>query len=401
LELAYNDWLGGEPGKKWVIKDRLGRIIADVQNIQDQRPGHDLTLSIDRRIQYLAYRELIKGVTENKARSGTAVVLDAKTGEILAMVNVPSYNPNNRPVKMSDKLRNRVVTDTFEPGSTIKPFSISLALSSKKITPNTMIDTSPGYFRIGKNIVRDHESKAWLSVADIIKVSSNVGVAKIMLNQSPNAFWSLMNNSGFGESTEIGFPGEQSGSLVHHNPWGQFVYATMTIGYGMSSNTLQLARAYTIFANGGRRLPVSLLKLDKAPEGKQILSPAVVKQMTAMMEEVVRKGGTAPIVNVPGYRIAAKTGTSKIAGNGGYLAHRYISSFVGIAPISNPRLIIAVVINDPQGKLYYGGYVSGPVFNHIMEESLRILDVPPDDLESLSIAQKKALPPMANPTELV
>lgn len=235
----------------------------------------------------------------------------------------------------------------------------------------------------------------------LLKKSSNVGVAKIMLNQSPNAFWSLMNSAGFGEASEIAFPGEQTGSLVHHNPWGQFVYATMTIGYGMSANTLQLARAYTIFANEGKRLPVSLLKLDKAPQGKQVLSPAVVKQMTTMMEEVVRKGGTAPIVNVPGYRIAAKTGTSKIAGGGGYLKHAYISSFIGIAPISNPRLIIAVVINDPQGKQYYGGYVSGPVFNHIMEESLRILDVPPDDLESLSIAQKKALPPTANPTEMV
>lgn len=384
FELAYNDWLAGEPGKKWVIKDRLGRIISDVQVVQNQRAGHDLMLSIDRRIQYLAYRELLKGVTENKARSGSAVVLDAKTGEILAMVNVPSYNPNNRPLNMGEKLRNRAVTDTFEPASTVKPFGISLALASKKISPSTMIDTSPGWMRVGKNIVRDHENKASLSVADIIKKSSNVGVTKIMLNQSPNAYWSLMDKVGFGQPTEIRFPGEQSGSLVHHNPWGQFVYATMTIGYGMSSTTLQLARSYLVFANEGKRLPVSLLRLEKAPDGKQVLNPAVVKQMTAMMEEVVQKGGTAPMVNVPGYRIAAKTGTAHIASGGKYLKHSYNSVFVGIAPISNPRLIIAVMVSDPQGRQYYGGFVSGPVFSHIMEGTLRLLDVPPDDLKSLA-----------------
>ena len=381
LELAYNDWLAGEPGKKWVIKDRLGRIISDVSKVQDQRPGHDLVLSIDRRVQYLAYRELIKGVSESQAVSGSAVVLDAKTGEILAMVNAPSYNPNQRPVKMSNKLRNRAVTDTFEPASTVKPFGVSMALASKKVSPSTMIDTSPGWMRIGKNIVRDHVSKDWLSVSDIIKKSSNVGVAKIMLDQSPNAFWSVMNKAGFGQMTEVNFPGEQSGSLVHHNPWGQFVYVTMTFGYGLSVNTLQLARAYLIFANAGKSLPVSLLRIDQPPAGKQVLDPAAVKQMTAMMEEVVRKGGTAPMVNVPGYRIAAKTGTAKIAGPGGYLKHRYNSSFVGIAPISNPRLVIAVIINDPQGKQYYGGFVSGPVFSRIMEGALRILDVSPDALE--------------------
>ena len=384
FELAYKDWLAGEPGKKWVIKDRLGRIISDVQVVQDQRAGHDLVLSIDRRIQYLAYRELLKGVAENKARSASAVVLDARTGEILAMVNVPSYNPNNRPANMGDKLRNRAVTDTFEPASTVKPFGVSLALASHKISPATLIDTSPGWVRIGKNIVRDHESNAWLSVADIIKKSSNVGVAKIMLNQSPNAYWSLMNDAGFGQMTEVGFPGEQSGSLVHHNPWGQFVYATMTIGYGLSVNTLQLARAYLVFANQGKSLPVSLLRTDKIPQGKPVLNPAVVKQMTTMMEEVVQKGGTAPIVNVPGYRIAAKTGTAHIASGGVYLKHSYNSVFVGIAPISNPRLVIVVMISDPQGKQYYGGYVSGPVFSHIMEGTLRLLDVPPDDLKSLA-----------------
>ncbi len=384
LELAYNNWLAGEPGKKWVIKDRLGRIISNVQVVQDQRPGNDLQLSIDRRIQYLAYRELLRGVAENKARSASAVVLDAKTGEILAMVNVPSYNPNNRPAKMGDQLRNRAVTDTFEPASTVKPFGVSLALESKKITPNTLFDTAPGWFRIGKNVVRDHESNAWLSVTDIIKKSSNVGVSKIMLGQSPDAYWNLMNSAGFGQPTEVTFPGEQSGSLEHHNPWGQFVYATMTIGYGLSVTTLQLARAYLTFANEGRVKPVSLLRVDKEPQGKQIIEPAVVKQMNTMLEEVVQKGGTAPVVNVPGYHIAAKTGTAHIATTGGYMRNHYNNTFVGFAPVSNPRIVIAIMVSDPQGKTYYSGYVTGPIFSRIMEGTLRLLNVPPDDMQSIS-----------------
>ena len=381
LELAYNDWLAGEPGKKWVIKDRLGRIISDVKAVQVERPGHDLVLSIDRRIQYVAYRELLKGVAENQAVSGSAVVLDAKTGEVLAMVNAPSYNPNNRPAKIGERLRNRSVTDSFEPGSTIKPFSMSLALASKKYTPDTVIDTTPGWMRVGRNVVRDHRSLHKLSITEIIQKSSNVGIAKIMLTLSPNAFWQLLSDSGFGEVSEISFPGEQSGSLLRHNPWGQFVYATMTFGYGMSVNTLQLARAYLIFAHEGMRLPVSLLRVDKAPQGKQVISPKVAKQVLDMMETVVKKGGTAVVAGVSGYRVAGKTGTSKIAMNGGYSKNHYISSFVGVAPVSDPRIVIAVIVNDPGGKRHYGGNVSGPVFSHIMEGALRILDVSPDDLK--------------------
>ncbi len=381
LELAYNDWLSGEPGKKWVIKDRLGRIISDVQVVQNERPGHDLVLSIDRRIQYLAYRELLRGVTENQAHSGSAVVLDAKTGEILAMVNAPSYNPNNRPAKLGEVLRNRAVTDAFEPGSTIKPFSVSLALASKKFTPNTAIDTNPGWMRVGRNIVRDHENCHVLTITEIIKKSSNVGIAKIMLTLSPNAFWQLLSNAGFGELTEVAFPGEQTGSLIKHNPWGQFVYATMTFGYGLSTNTLQLARGYMIFAHQGQRIPVSLLRVDKAPVGQQVIDPKIVKQVLTMMEAVVSKGGTAEVVSVPGYRIAGKTGTAQLAAGGGYQAHHYTSSFVGIAPMSDPRIVIAVVVNDPLGKQHYGGYVSGPVFSRIMEGTLRLLDVPPDDVK--------------------
>ena len=382
LELVYNDWLAGEPGKKWVIKDRLGRIITDVKDVQDQRAGHDLVLSIDRRIQYLAYRELIKGISENQATSGSAVVLDTKTGEILAMVNAPSYNPNNRPAKIGDAQRNRAVTDTFEPGSTIKAFSMALALRSKKFTPDTLIDTSPGWMRVGRNLVRDHNNNEVISMTDIIKKSSNVGVAKIMLTLSPNEYWQLLSDAGFGKPTEITFPGEQTGSLVHHNPWGQFVYATMTFGYGLSANTLQLARAYMILANAGKKFPVSLLRVDKAPEGMQVIEPAVVKQLLTMLESVVTKGGTAQNLSVPGYRVAVKTGTAKLVGQGGYTKHNYMSLIVGLAPVSNPRIVIAVNINDPRGKKYYGGDVSGPAFSQIMAGTLRILDIPPDDLNN-------------------
>lgn len=383
LELAYNNWLAGEPGKRWVIKDRLGRIISNVKSVQEQRPGHDLVLSIDRRIQYLAYRELIRGVSENQARSGSAIVLDAKTGEILAMVNAPSFNPNNRQSKVAEAQRNRAITDTFEPGSTIKPFSMAVALNSKKFTPDTLVDTEPGWMRVGKNVVRDHNNNHVISMTDIIKKSSNVGVAKIMLTLPPDTFWQLLSNSGFGASTEVNFPGEQAGSLVHHNPWGQFVYATMTFGYGLSVTALQLGRAYTMLAHNGVRIPVSLLRVDAPPQGTQVIDPAVVKKLIAMMEAVIQKGGTGQTVNVPGYRIAVKTGTAKIAGVGGYKQRRYASSIVGIAPVSDPRLVIVVVISEPHGKLYYGGDVSGPVFSRIMESTLRILDISPDDLKNV------------------
>lgn len=378
LELAYDQWLQGEPGKKWVIKDRLGRVISDVQNVQDQKPGNDLVLSIDRRIQYLAYRELLAGVKENQARSGSVVVLDAKTGEILAMVNAPSYNPNNRPGRMSDVFRNRAITDTFEPGSTVKAFTVASALDSGKFKPNTVIDTAPGWMRVGHNVVKDHISKGLLTVTQVLQVSSNVGVTKMVLSLPPNQLWSLLHRIGFGEPTGIGFPGEQAGSLVRHDPWGQFVLATLAFGYGVSVNTLQLARAYDVLANEGVKIPVSLLKLDKMPAGERVMDPKIAKQMLVLLQSVVEKGGTAEQANVPGYSVAGKTGTSLIAGNGGYQKHHYVSSFVGIAPVNNPRLVIAVVIHDPQGKHYYGGFVSGPVFEKIMEGTLRLLNVPPD-----------------------
>lgn len=382
LELAYNDWLSGEPGEKWVIKDRLGRVISDVRNVQNQKPGHDLVLSIDRRIQYLAYRELLKAVKEYKAEYGSAVVLDAKSGEILAIVNAPSFNPNNRPKKVSAVLKNRAITDLFEPGSTIKPFAVALALESGKYTPDTVVHTYPGWIRLDRNVVKDHKNNEDLTVTEIIKKSSNVGIAKIVLSLNPDDFWALLNNVGFGMETGLGFPGEAAGKLVRHHPWGDFVLATLSMGYGMSTNALQLAYAYTAIANYGVQPQLSLLRGGRRLEGKRVMSEKVAKQLLGMMEEVVTKGGTASIVDVPGYHVAGKTGTSKVARPGGYQKHKYNSSFVGIAPASDPRVVVAVVINDPKGRLYYGGYTAGPVFSSIMQGVLRILDVPPDNIDA-------------------
>jgi cell division protein FtsI (penicillin-binding protein 3) len=378
LELAYNQSLQGEQGKKWVIKDRLGRIIANVQMVQAQQSGHDLILSIDRRIQYLAYRELLEGVTANQAVSGSVIVLDVKTGEVLAMVNYPSFNPNNRPEHMSEVFRNRAVTDTFEPGSTIKAFSVASALDSGHFKPDTLIDTYPGWIRVGHNVVKDEHNNGLMSLTTILQKSSNVGVTKMILGLSSNQLWSLLHRVGFGEITGIGFPGEQSGSLVQHDPWGAFRLATLAFGYGISVTSLQLARAYSVLANDGVKLPVSLQHIETPPTGERVMDAKIAQQMLHLLESVVTKGGTAELASVPSYRVAGKTGTAIKVGEHGYQQHRYVSSFVGIAPVTKPRLVVAVVINDPQGKHYYGGVVAGPIFEKIMEGTLRILDIPPD-----------------------
>ena len=377
LELAYDRFLRGEPGKKWVIKDRLGRVISDVKQVQEQVAGKDLTLSLDRRIQYLAYRELLNAVTKTQAASGSVVVLDARTGEVLAMVNQPSFNPNNRTGHIIGALRNRAVTDTFEPGSTIKAFSMASAMETGKFHPDTVIDTDPGWMRVGRNVVKDEHNNGPLTVTEIMQKSSNVGVTKMVLGVQPDQLWRLLSRVGFGEITGIGFPGEQSGSLVRHHPWGAFTLATLAFGYGLSVTTLQLARAYSVLANDGIRRPVSLLKLANAPAGDAVMNAKVAQQMLGLLESVVMRKGTGHLARIPGYRVAGKTGTARMAGLHGY-QKQYVASFVGIAPVSQPRLIVAVVMNDVRGKRILGGQIASPVFEKIMEESLRILNVPPD-----------------------
>lgn len=378
LELQYNQWLAGKPGKKIVIKDRLGRVIDDVKTIQANEPGHDLSLSIDHRVQYLAYRELLAGVEENKAESGSVVVLDVKTGEILAMVNFPSYNPNNHTQYLSQAVfRNRAVTDVFEPGSTIKSFSIASGLDSKQYTPLTVINTSPGWIVVGHHMVRDEHNKGPLTLTQILQYSSNVGNTKMLLSLPPDELWSLLHRVGFGEITGIGFPGERSGELAHHTD--SFELATLGFGYGLSVTTLQLAAAYSVFANHGMKLPLALIHLNSQPKGERVLDQSVADQMLKLLESVVaEKDGTGVPARISGYRVAGKTGTSWLMGKNGYEKHRYVSSFVGIAPVSHPRFIVAVVLHDPQGKHYLGGYVSGPIFKKIMEELLHQYNVAPD-----------------------
>lgn len=384
LELSYNQWLTGNGGKKIVIKDRRGRVISDVKMLQEQKTGNDLKLSIDRRIQYIAYQALAEGVVENQATAGSVIVLDTKTGEILAMVNQPSFNPNNRVGSTIESFRNRAVTDVFEPGSTIKSFSIAHALNSGKYTANSLIETAPGWMRVGRNLVRDEHNNGLLTLTQILQFSSNVGTAKIVLSLPPDDLWAMLHNVGFGETTGSGFPGERSGSLVKPNRWSQIGIANLAYGYGISVTPLQLAIAYSVLANHGLKIPVSILKTEQIPDGSRVMRAKIADEMLAMLETVTTtKRATGELARIPGYRVAGKTGTAVMVGAGGYEKHHYTSSFIGIAPVSNPRLIVAVIIHDPTGKHYYGATVSAPIFQKIMTASLRILNIPPDDLASL------------------
>lgn len=390
LELLYNDWLSGVSGKERVIKDRMGRVIDNLAQLQKQKPGNDLVLSINRRIQYLAYRELLDGVKTNLAVSGSVVVLDVKTGEILAMVNQPSYNPNHMAGQPKENLRNRAITDVFEPGSTMKSFSVATALESGKFKPDSMIDTTPGWIRVGNHTFHDEHMKGVISLTQILQYSSNVGITKVILTLPPTNLWNLLHRMGFGESTAVGFPGEQSGKLVNRPVWKPQALATLSFGYGISVTPLQLAHAYATLANDGIKVPLSLTRIEKPPVGEQVVDKKIAKQMMEMLQSVLSKGGTGQPAQVPGYSIAGKTGTAWISENKSYQKHRYTSSFVGIAPASRPRLVVAVVIHDPRGKQYYGGYVSGPVFEKIMEGALRILNIPPDLPQSLQSVKPAA-----------
>lgn len=381
LELAYDEWMRGESGAKRVIKDGRRHVVANVESIRAPRPGKALRISIDRRLQYLAYRELKAAVVQHKARSGSLVLLDAFSGEVLAMVNQPSYNPNNRRGLQSGAIRNRAVTDVIEPGSTIKPFTIAAALESGSYLPHTPIDTAPGYFRVGSKTIRDVHNYGALDVTGVIRKSSNVGSTKIALSLPGEQFWSVLNRVGFGSLTGSGFPGEVGGLLLNHRRWRRIEQATMAFGYGLSATPLQLAQAYAVLAADGVRYPVSFLKLEAPPQGERVMSATVARQVRAMLEEVVGPEGTGGNARVSGYRVAGKTGTVRKSIAGGYAEDRYISLFSGMAPASRPRLVLAVVINEPSNGDYYGGAVAAPVFSKVMAGALRLLDLPPDDLQ--------------------
>ena len=380
LELAFNHWLGGESGAKRVLKDRLGRSVEDVESISPPRHGKELRSSIDLRLQYLAYRSLKTAMQQHRAESGSIVILDVETGEVLAMVNQPSYNPNDRAQLSAERYRNRAITDIFEPGSSIKPLIIAAALESGDYRPGSVIDTSPGFVVIGPKKIEDHRNLGRINLTTVLARSSNVGVTKIAMSLSPDQLWSTMTKFGFGSLTSSGFPGESAGLLTHYNDWRQITQATLGYGYGISVTPLQLAQAYAALGNDGRLRQVSLVQLEQPNESTRIVTSDTATAVRQMMEEVVRPGGTGTKAAVDGYRVAGKTGTAWKFAAGGYSEDKYFSIFAGLAPASEPRLAAVVVIDEPGGDLYYGSDVAAPVFSNVMAESLRLLAIPPDAL---------------------
>lgn len=380
LELAFNHWLAGESGAKRVLKDRLGRAVENVESIRPPHHGKELRSSIDLRIQYLAYRTLKAAIRSYNAASGSLVVLDVKTGEVLAIVNQPAYNPNDRSQYAAERYRNRAITDIFEPGSSIKPLVVAAALESGQYRPSSIIDTSPGYVTVGAKTIRDHRNLGRISLTTILARSSNVGITKLAMSLPPDELWSTMTAFGLGSLTTSGFPGESAGLLTHYDHWQEISQATLGYGYGVSVTPLQLAQAYAVLGDQGYMHPVSLVAIDQPGDGKQVIAPDTAVAVKRMLEEVVRPGGTGTKASVTGYRIAGKTGTAWKSGIGGYSEDKYFSIFAGLAPASAPRLAAVVVIDEPGGELYYGSDVAAPVFAEVMSESLRLLAVPPDAL---------------------
>jgi cell division protein FtsI (penicillin-binding protein 3) len=384
LEKSYETVLKGTDGEKRVIKDGLHQVIADVENLSSPIPGKNLELSIDQRIQYLAYRELQNGVKANKAKAGALVVLDAKTGEILAAVNQPSFNPNSKSELKESLYRNRAFTEVFEPGSTVKPFTVAAALEGRYIRSGDLFDTE-NTFTVGNHTVRDTHHYGLLNVEGVIKKSSNIGVAKMALRMPTDYFWGAFSKLGFGVSPATGFPGETDGRMPVMKRMRDFDKATLSFGYGLNASVLQLARAYTALADDGILHSVSLLKRDEDVDAQRVLSKKTVKTVRAMMETVISKEGTAYEARVDGYRVAGKTGTAKKAGPHGYSANDYFAVFAGLAPASNPRLVIVVMIDEPSAGQYYGGLVSAPVFSKVMGGSLRLLGVTPDQENTMPV----------------
>jgi cell division protein FtsI (penicillin-binding protein 3) len=380
LELAYNDWLQGKPGLKRIIRDRLGRTVEHVEMVRESEPGHDLSLTIDRRLQYLAYRELKRTVLKHGARSGSVVLLDVKTGEVLAMVNQPSYNPNNASMD-NEGLRNRAVTDVFEPGSVMKPFVIASALETGRWAPDTPIDTTPGWINISGHTIKDTHNYGPIDITRLITKSSNVGATKVALDLAPEHMWDTYDRFGFGDVTGTGFPGESAGVLRNYRRWRRVEQATLSYGYGLSVTALQLAEAFAALADEGRLRRPSLVMGATNPPAS-ILDPEIARQVAVMLETVTGPEGTGKKARVDNYRVSGKTGTSRKASASGY-ASRYIASFAGFAPSSDPRVVGIVVVNDPSNGEYYGGSVAGPLFSAVMTGTLRLLNIPPDNFEGM------------------
>jgi len=378
IELAYQSSLGGRPGSRRVIKDRLGYIVEDVESIRRAHDGRDLTLSIDSKIQSLAYGALAAAVARHKAKAGALVVIDVRTGEVLALANAPSYNPNNRTNLSGAQLRNRVLTDAFEPGSTMKPFTVALALELGQVTPRTLIQTANGRLTIADYTIHDAHPEPALSVAQVVQKSSNVGAAKIALALPRQQLWELYTRLGLGAAPQLDFPGEASGKVRPYKSWRPIEQATMAYGHGLSVSLVQLARAYGVFARDGELVPLTLLKSPMPVAGAPVMSAETARAVRDMLELAVQPGGTGARARIMGWRVAGKTATAHKQENGGYAADKYISSFVGLAPVSAPRVVVAVMLDEPSAGQYYGGAVAAPLFAQVMQGALRLLGVPHD-----------------------
>lgn len=379
IELAYDHWLTGKTGQVRLYKDRKGRLVRSAELIKSAQPGKELYLSIDLRIQNLAYRELAKAVKLHNASGGTLVVLDVQTGEVLAMVNQPVYNPNNRHRVKVSSIRNRAMTDIFEPGSTLKPFTIAAALETGQFKPSTLINTSPGYIVVGRKTIKDHRNYGLIDVTTVLKKSSNIGTTKIIQQITAPKVASLLHRVGFGEDTGTGFPGESTGMLPFRQKWRATEEATLSYGYGIATTALQLTQAYGVLANSGKKVPTQLLRLDATRDSVQAIPSNVAQSVVSMLTTVVKKGGTGTRGAIAAYQVAGKTGTARIAEAGGYSEDKHHAVFSGLAPASNPRLAAVVMIDNPRNKKYYGGEVAAPVFSKVMAGSLQLLGVSPDN----------------------
>lgn len=386
LELIYNEALEGVSGKKYVVRDGKRRVVNDIEQIAPPQSGKDLVLSLDSRMQYIAYRALKAARTKHKAKAASAVVLDIKTGEVLAMVNQPGFNPNGSRSNRNGRLRNRVMTDAFEPGSTMKPFIVAAGLDLETISINSRIDTSPGYFSIGRDIVRDHHNNGEIDLEALLRKSSNVGASKIALALPSEDLFEYVSRLGFGQPSALGFPGEAAGQLADFSRWARIDQATLSFGYGLSVNTLQLAQAYAILGNGGVSVPSTLFRVDEKMPGKRVMSEKAANAVLAMLGSVVSKEGTAPKAAVPGYSVAGKTGTVKKYSAEGYADDRYRAVFAGVAPLGKPRLAMAIVVDEPSAGEFYGGDVAGPVFSEVMSGGLRLLNIVPDAIDDTRLA---------------
>jgi cell division protein FtsI (penicillin-binding protein 3) len=392
LELDFDQLMNGEDGAKRVIQDMYGHYVENVESISAPRPGRDLVTSIDLRIQYLAYRELKAAMQEYRAHAGTVIVLDVDTGEVLAMVNQPSFNPNDRDQLKPDLYRNRAATDIFEPGSSVKPFIMAAALASGQYRPDSVVDTSPGFFKVGNTVEEDEHNLGVIDMATILAKSSNVGIAKVALSLKPEQIWSTLSALGLGQVTGGGYPGESAGTLSNYSHWRPVGIATLSHGYGLSVTPLQLAHAYATIGAGGVKRPISFERVSGPVPGEQVLDPKVAHELVQLMEQVVEKGGTATRASLIGYRVSGKTGTAFKSIAGGYSTDRIMAIFAGLVPASHPKLATVVVIDEPSRDMHevstlaQGGSVAAPVFASVMSGALRLMDVPPDDLQNVPAA---------------